>query len=360
MLECVVNISEGRDAERLDEFVRLVGTALLDLHADASHNRSVFTLAGPETADAARELARAAVASLDIARHSGVHPRLGVVDVVPFVPLGPDALRPDVDLDEAIAARDLFAALGRGRARRPLLSLRTGTRAPRDPPPRLRRPRPRFRTEHAAPLRRGELRRGASRARRLQPLARRSRPRPGAPHRPHAARSGGAHRRLRRRCGCPGLLQPRRTLERRPRRRLRPGRRIRAASSGRNSSGSSPRRSCARFRCAVGRRSTSARTRRSRRGSPTGASRLRLRRRQPRAAATGAPDERDDVRARSSRPRCRTSHCSQSRTRGNRRAQRNRDRPPSPPGSTNPVRGRTTPGRPPCSSPAPATPVDLG
>ncbi|MGD0895693.1 MAG: glutamate formiminotransferase [Acidimicrobiales bacterium] len=109
MLECVVNISEGRDAERLDEFVRLVGTALLDLHADASHNRSVFTLAGPETADAARQLARVAVAQLDIARHRGIHPRLGVVDVVPFVPLGPDAMRPDADLDEAIAARDLFA-----------------------------------------------------------------------------------------------------------------------------------------------------------------------------------------------------------------------------------------------------------
>jgi len=114
VLECVVNISEGRDTERLDELARAAGAALLDLHADASHNRSVFTLAGPEAEAAARELARAAVARLDIARHDGVHPRLGVVDVVPFVPLGPDGMRPDGDLGEAIRARDRFAAWAAG------------------------------------------------------------------------------------------------------------------------------------------------------------------------------------------------------------------------------------------------------
>ena len=114
MLECVVNISEGRDTEGLDEFARAAGAALLDLHADASHNRSVFTLAGPEAEAAAEALARAAVARLDIARHEGVHPRLGVVDVVPFVPLGPDGMRPDGDLGEAMRARDRFAAWAAG------------------------------------------------------------------------------------------------------------------------------------------------------------------------------------------------------------------------------------------------------
>ena len=131
MLECVVNISEGRDTERLDEFACLAGAALLDLHADASHNRSVFTLAGPEAEAAAQELARVAVASLDIGSHDGVHPRLGVVDVVPFVPLGPDAMRPDGDLGEAIAARDRLRAGRRASSASPATSTARNALSPR-------------------------------------------------------------------------------------------------------------------------------------------------------------------------------------------------------------------------------------
>ena len=108
MLECVVNLSEGADRARLEALARLAGPALIDLHSDASHNRSVLTLAGPTVVAAARELAAAAVAALDIRQHVGVHPRLGVVDVVPFAPLGDDGLRPDGDLGEALAARDGF------------------------------------------------------------------------------------------------------------------------------------------------------------------------------------------------------------------------------------------------------------
>jgi glutamate formiminotransferase len=109
MLECVVNISEGRASKLLGRFARCAGPALLDVHADSSHNRSVFTLAGPGVIRGAEDLARAAVAELDITRHQGVHPRLGVVDVVPFTPLGAEGMRPDGDLSEAIAARDRFA-----------------------------------------------------------------------------------------------------------------------------------------------------------------------------------------------------------------------------------------------------------
>ena len=108
MLECVVNVSEGRDRAQIEDLGSLVGAALIDLHSDASHNRSVFTLAGPAVFEAAVDLARAAAARLDIRRHDGVHPRLGVVDVVPFVPLGDDGMRPDGDLGEAITARDRF------------------------------------------------------------------------------------------------------------------------------------------------------------------------------------------------------------------------------------------------------------
>lgn len=100
MLECVVNISEGRDTDFLADLAKVLAPALLDVHTDADHNRSVFTLVGT---DAPRVLATHAVGRLSIAAHSGVHPRIGVVDVVPFVPL------PGTGFDEAVTARDDFA-----------------------------------------------------------------------------------------------------------------------------------------------------------------------------------------------------------------------------------------------------------
>jgi glutamate formiminotransferase len=90
MLECVVNVSEGRDQEALRALAAECGAALLDLHCDADHHRSVFTLAGPEDADAvraARALAEAVEARVAMAGHDGVHPLLGALDVVPFVGL---------------------------------------------------------------------------------------------------------------------------------------------------------------------------------------------------------------------------------------------------------------------------------
>jgi glutamate formiminotransferase len=89
VLECVVNVSEGRRAGVVDALASACGAALLDVHSDADHNRSVLTLAGAadEVAEAALALARAAVERIDLAAHAGVHPRLGAVDVVPFVPL---------------------------------------------------------------------------------------------------------------------------------------------------------------------------------------------------------------------------------------------------------------------------------
>lgn len=85
MLECVVNISEGRDQSVLEALSFAARDALLDVHTDAHHNRSVFTLVGTE---AVRALAALAVRLIDLRRHSGVHPRIGAVDVVPFVALG--------------------------------------------------------------------------------------------------------------------------------------------------------------------------------------------------------------------------------------------------------------------------------
>jgi glutamate formiminotransferase len=82
------------------------GESLLDVHTDPDHHRSVFTLAGPEQCDAlpaARNLAGAVATHISIADHDGVHPRVGALDVVPFVALdGTEAERAQA----AEAARD--------------------------------------------------------------------------------------------------------------------------------------------------------------------------------------------------------------------------------------------------------------
>lgn len=104
VLECVANVSEGRDAAAVAAIGAAAGNRLLDVHSDFHHHRSVFTLAGPGVEEAVRGLAEEAVARLDLRHHEGAHPRIGVLDVVPFVPLAGA-----VDSD-ALAARDRFAA----------------------------------------------------------------------------------------------------------------------------------------------------------------------------------------------------------------------------------------------------------
>jgi glutamate formiminotransferase len=101
VLECVVNVSEGARTEVVGAIAAAAGRDLLDVHSDPHHNRSVLTLVGEE---APRAVARAAVERLDLRRHRGVHPRIGVVDVVPFVPLA------GTTLADAVEARDRFLA----------------------------------------------------------------------------------------------------------------------------------------------------------------------------------------------------------------------------------------------------------
>ena len=110
LVESVPNVSEGR---RLDVIERLAnaiisvdGVHLLDRTSDASHNRSVFTLAGPAGAvsDALEQLVAAAVREIDMDAHWGEHPRIGAVDVIPFVPLA------ETTMDEAIELARLFGA----------------------------------------------------------------------------------------------------------------------------------------------------------------------------------------------------------------------------------------------------------
>jgi glutamate formiminotransferase len=114
ILECVSNVSEGRDQrvlERLADSIRCVsGVTLADVHADTDHHRSVFTFLGApdDVQHAALSLAGAVFANVDMRWHHGVHPRIGALDVVPFVPLR------GLSMNEAIArARAVGEALGR-------------------------------------------------------------------------------------------------------------------------------------------------------------------------------------------------------------------------------------------------------
>lgn len=104
MLECVVNVSEGRDAAVVAALGAAGGGFLLDVHVDPGHHRAVLTLAGGHGLEpAVRAVAAEAVRSIDLRRHDGAHPRLGAVDVVPFVPLSGSTLA------DAVAARNRFA-----------------------------------------------------------------------------------------------------------------------------------------------------------------------------------------------------------------------------------------------------------
>src|SRR5687768_17547002 len=93
IIECVPNVSEGRRTavvEAMADAIRRVsGARLLDHSSDPSHNRSVFTLAGdaPGVEAAVLALVERAVADIDLRTHRGEHPRMGAVDVVPFVPI---------------------------------------------------------------------------------------------------------------------------------------------------------------------------------------------------------------------------------------------------------------------------------
>lgn len=114
-LECVVNVSEGRDPGLIAGYARSCGPHLLDVHSDAHHNRSVFSLCGggDDVFAAVCALAANVVAHADFGRHSGAHPRLGSLDVVPWVALArePDGGRiADGPPEAAIEARDRFAA----------------------------------------------------------------------------------------------------------------------------------------------------------------------------------------------------------------------------------------------------------
>ncbi len=113
ILECVPNFSEGRDGSKVDRIVgevrRVAGVKLLDYFSDPDHNRTVVTFLGePEAVkEAALKSALKALELIDMRSHSGAHPRIGAVDVVPFVPVR------GAELSEAASlAREMGRELG--------------------------------------------------------------------------------------------------------------------------------------------------------------------------------------------------------------------------------------------------------
>ena len=93
IMECVPNFSEGRDLQKIDEIVSpfraKTGVKLLDYSNDEDHNRLVVTVVGEPDAlkEAVIEAIGIAVELIDLNHHQGQHPRMGAVDVVPFIPI---------------------------------------------------------------------------------------------------------------------------------------------------------------------------------------------------------------------------------------------------------------------------------
>jgi glutamate formiminotransferase / 5-formyltetrahydrofolate cyclo-ligase len=110
VIESVPNISEGRNSEAVSEIAAAVraapGVRLLDVSSDAAHNRSVLTFVADETAvrQGIRALFDAAVPRIDLTRHSGEHPRMGAVDVVPIIPIRGATVEQCVALSREIGA----------------------------------------------------------------------------------------------------------------------------------------------------------------------------------------------------------------------------------------------------------------
>ena len=141
VIECIPNISEGRDSAIVEACASAIrgvaGVRLLDLSSDASHHRSVLTFAGDRepVKQAVLALFAAAVAAIDLRRHKGEHPRLGAVDVVPFVPIEgvtmPECVALAREVAEEVARRHalpiyLYEEASTNPARRNLEDIRRG------------------------------------------------------------------------------------------------------------------------------------------------------------------------------------------------------------------------------------------
>lgn len=117
IIECVPNISEGRDSDIVLECVNAVaavpGVKVLNFSSDFDHNRSVITFTGDEigVVEAAVRLCKKASELIDLRHHRGAHPRVGAVDVIPFIPIKGISVDECIELSK-IAAKRIFEEVG--------------------------------------------------------------------------------------------------------------------------------------------------------------------------------------------------------------------------------------------------------
>ena len=108
-VECVPNFSEGQDVRLIAEMEAIVrsvpGVVFIRSDPNPDQNRTVFTFAGPgrSVQRAAFDLIRKAIETIDLTRHRGTHPRMGAMDVVPFVPLGTTTMEAASELARRLA-----------------------------------------------------------------------------------------------------------------------------------------------------------------------------------------------------------------------------------------------------------------
>src|SRR5256884_41124 len=140
LVECVPNFSEGRNSATLDALraaiASVLGVRLLDVQADPSHTRWVFTLVArpAAAAEAAFRAMRVATDRIDLTKHQGEHPRMGATDVVPFVPVR------DVTMDECVAVARRLAERAASELGIPIyLYARAATRPERERLPDIRK-----------------------------------------------------------------------------------------------------------------------------------------------------------------------------------------------------------------------------
>ena len=114
IMECVPNFSEGRDLQKIDQIVSpfraRAGVKLLDYSNDEDHNRLVVTVVGEPDAlkEAVIEAIGIAVKLIDLNHHQGQHPRMGAVDVVPFIPIKGCTMEEAIAISKEVAQRVAF------------------------------------------------------------------------------------------------------------------------------------------------------------------------------------------------------------------------------------------------------------
>ncbi|MGC9100567.1 MAG: glutamate formimidoyltransferase [Caldisericum sp.] len=110
IIECIPNVSEGRNQDVINQIIenlKKTGVKVLDVSSDSDHNRTVITFVGDRSnvLEGAFSVAKSAVELIDLRHHKGTHPRMGAVDVIPFVPIKGITMEETVELSKTLAKR---------------------------------------------------------------------------------------------------------------------------------------------------------------------------------------------------------------------------------------------------------------